>query len=142
MINAKLGVDLKIRDSDLINPDSGGIVLNNIGDLDLINDIALVRQALIVRLNTRQGDLWSHPQYGNPVYDILSDLMTPDWFARAITGITDCINDEPRAQCINVSYTAVPQERRVEFAITYKIIDGRIDNLIWNYSSEEVINNV
>lgn len=143
MVNERLGRDLRITDTDnWLNPESGGLVLSDHGDADTIDDAALVDQALRLRLNTRKGELWAHPDYGNPVYDILSDLMTDEWFARAISGLTDCINDEPRASCTGVTYTAVPQERRVEFTIQYKIVDGRQGNLIWNYAAEEAINRV
>lgn len=143
MVNEKLGVDLKITDTDnWLSPESGGLVVTASGDAATIDDAALVDQALRVRLNTRKGELWAHPEYGNPVYDILSELMTPDWFARAVAGLTDCINDESRANCVGVTYSAVPQERRVEFAIRYRIVDGRQNNLIWNYATEEVIGNV
>ena len=68
--------------------------------------------------------------------------MTTEWFARAVAALTDCINDEPRARCVSVTYAAVPQERRVAFTIRYQIIDGRQDNLIWDYAAEEAINGV
>lgn len=143
MKNKKLGVDIKINGAnEWLTPDSGGIVLAGTGDMAVVDDIALVDQALKLRLNTRKGELWAHPSYGNPVFDILSDLMSEDWLANAVNGLTDCINDEPRAECLGVSYKAVPQERRVEFTVQYRVIDGREKSLVWNYASEEAIGNV
>lgn len=143
MKNKKLGVDIKITGAnEWLAPDSGGIVLAGTGDMATVDDLALVDQALKLRLNTRRGELWAHPDYGNPVFDILSDLMSDAWLANAVNGLTVCINDEPRAECVSVSYEATPQDRRVTFTIRYRVIDGREASLIWNYASEEAIGDV
>lgn len=143
MKNKNLGVDIRITGAnDWLTPESGGIVLAATGDMETVDDVDLVDQALKLRLNTRKGELWAHPAYGNPVFDILSDLMSPEWFSHAVDGLTECINDEPRAQCVDVSYEAVPQERRVAFTIQYRIVDGREGSLVWSYASEEAIENV
>lgn len=140
MINKRLGIDLKITgNAGWFSTTQGDLTVNDFEDISIVDDVAVVDQALKQRLNTRKGELWAHPEYGNPVFDILSELMSNDWYMQAVAGLKECINDEPRAECVNISYDSTPQDRRVEFTIRYKIVgDGRQGNLIWEYASEGV----
>lgn len=144
MINERLGRDLKISGTaGWLSTAQGDLAINDFADISTVNDIAVVDQALKQRLNTRKGELWAHPGYGNPVFDILSELMSQDWYMQAVAALKKCINDEPRAECVDVSYTSVPQERRVEFTLQYRIVgDGRQGNLIWQYTPEAVEDSV
>ncbi len=140
MINKRLGIDLKITgNAGWFSTTQGDLAVNDFADIGIVDDVAVVDQALKQRLNTQKGELWAHPEYGNPVFDILSELMSNDWYMQAVAGLKECINDEPRAECVNISYDSTPQERRVEFTIRYKIVgDGRQGNLIWDYAPEAV----
>lgn len=144
MINKKLGTDLKITGTaGWFTTTHGDLAVNDFSDIGTVYDLAVVDQALKQRLNTRKGDLWAHPEYGNPVFDILSDLMTQEWYMQAVALLKECIDDEPRAECVNISYTSTPQERSVVFTIQYKIVgDGRQSNLNWAYAPEAVESSV
>lgn len=140
MANAALGVDIALDGSLSWQAAEGNdMKTTDTNDIALVDDLDVVRQALFKRLNTRKGDLWAHPDYGCGIWDILSDLMTDTWYKEAVSTIQECINDDPRAQVVSVTYSAVPQNRQVAFTITYRIIsDGRQDNLVWNYAPEAV----
>lgn len=138
MVNERLGRDLKITGTaGWFATTQGDLALNDFEDIGTVDDVAVVDQALKQRLNTRKGDLWAHPEYGNPIFDILSELMSDDWYMQAVAVLKDCINDEPRADCINVSYSSTPEKRSVEFTIQYRVVaDGRTSNLTWDYAPE------
>ena len=144
MVNKRLGKDFKITGtSGWFTTLQGDLVINSFSDIDTVDDVAVVDQALKQRLNTRKGGLWSHPDYGNPVFDIVSELMSREWYMQAVADVMDCINEEPRAECIDVSFTSTPQNRSVEFVIEYRIVgDGRRRNLNWEYAPEAVESSV
>lgn len=144
MINRRLGIDIKISGTDgWTDTAEGDLTVSAFDDIAMVNDIAVVDQALKKRLNTRKGELWAHPDYGNPVFDILSELMSAEWYVEAVACLVECINEEPRAECVNVTYSSTPEERRVEFTIKYRILsDNRTANLNWEYNPEAVESSV
>ncbi|TWH45888.1 GPW/gp25 family protein [Sporomusa sp. KB1] len=144
MANSKLGVDIALDGSLslLTSTGSSDLKQSQTGDVARIDDVSTVRQALTKRLNTRKGELWAHPKYGCGIWDILSDLMTDTWYLEAVATIREAINDDPRSSVVSVTYEAVQQERYVIFTIVYQVIDGRQDNLIWDYAPEEVTGSV
>lgn len=142
-VNQALGVDIALSGTSQWTDSSGDISVSTTNDLQTVDDITVVRQALIKRLNTRRGVLWAHPKYGCEIWDILSELMSDTWYRQAVATVTECINDDPRTQVVSVVYEGVPQERRVTFTITYQILsDGRQDNLVWTYAPEAVTDSV
>lgn len=140
--NKALGIDIALESNSNLLVATGDIQTTVTNDLSTVDDLEVVRQALVKRLNTTKGGLWAHPEYGCDIWDILSDPMTDTWFKQAIAAVIECINDDPRAQVISVTYDAVPQERQVVFTIVYSVVDGRQNNLIWNYASEAVTDSV
>lgn len=135
--NLDLGIDILLTGNANLSATSGDLSTTSTNDIAVVDDVENVRQALIKRLNTRKGDLWAHPDYGCDIWDILSDPMTDAWLKSAVQTIADAINDDPRSQVVKVTYESVQQERYVIFTIIYEIIDGRQDNLVWNYAEEE-----
>ena len=144
LANSKLGVDVALDGSLslLTSTGSSDLKASQSGDVAKIDDLNTVRQALVKRLNTRKGELWSHPAYGCRIWDILSELMTETWYMEATAAVREAINDDPRCSVVSVSYEAVPQERYVTFTMVYRVADGRQDNLIWDYVPEEVTDSV
>jgi len=59
----KYGRDLKIRDSGTQNEGADLIVGQN-GDLELIEGVENVEQALMIKFATEQGELALHPDFG------------------------------------------------------------------------------
>jgi len=122
MANPRLGVDL------------AGLDLRTTlqGDLALIEDKENVRAAIIRRLDTPMGKLFSHPDYGNPLHDLLSEPINQDFEGRAVIAIQQCLSKEPRIKLEGVEVTLVPEQRQVLFNITYRILDEPgPENLVW-----------
>lgn len=144
MANKALGIDITLSGSlHWTDAATGDIQTTQSNDLSIIDDLMVVKQALLKRLSTRKGELWAHPDYGCGIWDILSELMSDTWYAEAVATIKECINDEPRAKVISVSYSSTPQDRQVIFTISYQIVDdGRQDNLVWDYAPEAVTDSV
>jgi len=122
MANQKLGVDLA-------GPD---LVPTYQGDASLVDDKVNVRGAIMRRLNTPLGGLFTHPEYGNPVHDILSDTMDEAWAGKAMAGIRQCLAQEPRIKVEAVKVEMYPEQRTAVFLISYKLLDEPgIQNIIW-----------
>ncbi|MDF2568615.1 MAG: hypothetical protein K0R55_219 [Sporomusa sp.] len=144
MANQALGIDIALSGALHWSAEATGDIQTTLSsDFSKVDDLTVVKQALVKRLSTRKGDLWAHPDYGSDIWDILSDPMSDTWYLEAVATIKECINDEPRAAVISVSYNSTPQDRQVTFTISYQIVDdGRQDNLIWDYASEAVTDSV
>lgn len=121
----KLGVDIA-------GPD---LAATYQGDLALANGANNVKGAIIRRLDTPLGGLFSHPSYGNPVWDLLSDVMDRSWSGRAEAAIRTCLAQEPRITVRDVQVTVYPEDRQAVFSIDYQVLDvPRADNLVWSVS--------
>jgi len=119
MANPKLGVDLAGRTTAQ-------------GDLNLMEDVENVRAAMTRRLDTPLGALFSHPGYGNPVHDMLSEPMDSTWEGKALAGIRSCLEQEPRITLKTVEVTIYMEMRKAAFNSTYLILGTpREDNLVW-----------
>lgn len=122
MANPKLGVDLA-------GPD---LIPTYQGDVALVEDKKNVKGAILRRLNTPLGGLFAHPQYGNPVHDILSEIMDQAWAGKAIAGIRQCLDQEPRVKVETVDVDMYPEQRLAVFNITYRVLDEPgAENLVW-----------
>lgn len=144
MKNLQLGTDLKLENvGSWLNAAETDVATTESGDLAVIDDRDNVRQALLRRFNTPVGVLWAHPEYGNPVWDILSEGIDDDFLHRATDGLRDCILQEPRVELISISYTENPEARLVIFDISYKLLnDTRVDNLNWELDVGRVMDSV
>lgn len=144
MANKALGIDIALSGVlQWTDTATGDIQTTKSNDLSTVDDLTVVKQALVKRLNTHKGDLWAHPGYGCAIWDIISDPMSDTWYLEAVATIKECINDEPRAKAISVSYVSIPEDRQVTFTVSYQIVDdGRQDNLVWDYDSEAVTDSV
>lgn len=133
-MNPRLGVDIATTSS---YEDGAGEVLVMNGDMRTANDKENVRQALIMRLHCPKGTLIRHPEYGNGIYDKLSEPMSDEFLALATADVQECINQEPRTELVSVTPLVMPEERIVQFMIKYRI-KGRpgIENLVYT----EVVN--
>ena len=136
MKNEQLGVDIRLGADD-------EFVVSDTGDLAGVDDIENVRQALILRLNTPQGDLWAHPEYGNGAYDILSESMSDDFLARALDAIRECVNQEPRVRLIDITQEVYHEDRMIIYTLQYEILnDTRTDNLVFTIDVKRVMESV
>lgn len=122
MGNPKLGIDLA-------GPD---LIPTYQGDTALVDDRANVRGAMMRRLNTPLGGLFAHPEYGNPVHDLLSETMDEAWQGKALAGIRQCLDQEPRIKVEDVQVYIYPEQRKAFFNISYAVLDDPgIENIVW-----------
>lgn len=137
--NPALGVDLRLENSgDWLGSGTADLAATADSGINTIDDADNVRQALLRRLNTPKGGLWAHPEYGNPVWDILSEPMSETWLAQAVWLVRECINDEPRAEVVSISREAIPAKRVVRFTVVYRVTgDDELKNLVWDALKEE-----
>ncbi len=122
MANPKLGVDL------------AGLDLHTTyqGDLALMQDVDNVRAAIHRRLETPLGGLFSHPDYGNPLHEYLSEQMDSTWEGKAIVGIKECLKQEPRITLKKVEISINMESRKAAFSISYLVLNAPgEDNLVW-----------
>lgn len=120
--NPKLGVDLA-------GPD---LASTPAGDVALVDGRENVRRAILRRLNTPLGGLFAHPQYGNPVHDILSETMDDAWAGKAVAGIRQCLDQEPRIRVEAVKVDMYPEQRLAVFEISYRVLDEPgAENIVW-----------
>ncbi|WCK53831.1 hypothetical protein PP175_21315 [Aneurinibacillus sp. Ricciae_BoGa-3] len=102
---------------------------SNQGDYVLIADTDNVDQAVIRRIMTPLGSLFYDDTYGNGVYDILSDPMTPAWAADAQQKMQDCLSYEVRIQVISVHVVLLNEQRKAFFSIIYQYANGGTNTL-------------
>lgn len=122
MPNPKLGVDLA-------GPD---LVPTYQGDTALVEDKVNVRKAIERRLNTPLGRLFAHPEYGNPVHDLLSEPMDDAWQGKAIAGIRQCLAQEPRIKVEAVQVEIFLEDRKAVFTTSYSVVETPgVENLVW-----------
>ena len=120
--NQKLGVDLAGLDLQITYQ----------GDLAVVDGLANVRAAVLRRLNTPIGGLFSHPTYGNPVHDLLSEPMDDSWSGRVLAGIRQCLQREPRITLLETSLTIEMEARKAVILIQYSVLDNPgQENLVW-----------
>ncbi|WP_041275356.1 GPW/gp25 family protein [Desulforamulus ruminis] len=96
-----------------------------------------VRQAVWLRIHTPLGALVLHPEYGNPVYDLLSEPMDETWPTRAALAMRECLSYEPRIEVQAVQIKLSHEERKVQFVITYIVLgQPKPENVVWEGSYE------
>ena len=127
----QLGKDLKLEDATFFDGLSGPEV-THLKDFETIHSADNVRQALLIRLNCRKGDLWAHPNFGNPVWDMLSRPMDENFIGDATRGIKECLSAEPRAELIRIEAQPDYLSRQIDFTIRYRVLgDPKSHNLVW-----------
>ncbi|MED0680594.1 GPW/gp25 family protein [Aneurinibacillus thermoaerophilus] len=96
------------------------IGISNQGDYALVSDTENVDLAVIRRITTPLGDLFYDDTYGNGVFDILSDPMTPAWAVDAQQKLYECLQYEDRIQVVSVDVLIENEKRKAAFSITYR----------------------
>ncbi|GIM45967.1 hypothetical protein DNHGIG_15160 [Collibacillus ludicampi] len=94
------------------------------GDLALVAGVDNLHQALERRWATPYGALFYAPDYGNTIFDMLSEPITPDWIERAIVAARSCILADPRVADVQVTVTPFPEKRIVHFLNKWVAVDG------------------
>ena len=89
-------------------PQTGGT------DLETLQDVQNLQQALLMRFLTRQGELsrLGHPDYGCRLYTLIGELNTPVIRNRAKLFVLEALGAEPRVEeVISVDVTAGARDR-------------------------------
>jgi phage baseplate assembly protein W len=118
---ADFGTDLRLL-GDLVrqNDRAGGSDLKRVHtrpdnyDLDILQQVENLQQALLLRFLTRQGDLTAlgHPNYGSRLYTLIGELNNPSNRNRAKLFVLEALAAEPRiARVISVDVTAGARDR-------------------------------
>lgn len=119
--HAQFGTDLRLL-GDLVrqNDRAGGSDLKRVhtkpdnDDIDILQQVENLQQALLLRFLTRQGDLTAlgHPEYGSRLYTLIGELNTPTNRNRAKLFTLEALAAEPRiAHVISVDVTAGARDR-------------------------------
>lgn len=127
----QLGKDLKLGEATYFDGLSGPDISGE-QDWNTIYNADNVRQALLIRLNCRKGDLWAHPEFGNPIWDMLSRPMDENFEEDATQAIRECLSAEPRAEEIRIDSELNYLYRQAAFSIWYRVLkDPKAHNLVW-----------
>lgn len=103
---------------------SGDRVVSAVGDYVMVSGTDNLQQALERRWGTRKRALFYAPDYGNGVYDLLSQPITSNWIDQATRAASQCILDDPRVSDVQVTVTPNPQKRTVVFQFQWTAVDG------------------
>ena len=115
----------------------------NLKDLELLNDLQNLQQALLLRFLTRAGDLsqLGHPDYGSRLYTLIGELNNDTNRNRAKLFVLEALSAEPRVQQINsvdvtpdpairtqininVSLTAIKTNTTLNFVFPFSLEGG------------------
>ncbi|SEE84997.1 Phage baseplate assembly protein W [Rhizobiales bacterium GAS191] len=119
---ARYGIDLRLLgDLERQNDRNGGSDLfsytrpqTGLVDLQTLQDVQNLQQALLLRFLTRQGDLaqLGHPDYGSRLYTLIGELNNATNRNRAKLFVLEALAAEPRVQrVISVDVTAGARDR-------------------------------
>ncbi len=98
--------------------------VSNQGDYALLTGEKNVDMAVKRRLTTPCGSLFYDEEYGNAVYDILSDTMGEEWEIKATNALRECLDGESRIRVISIDVIRLNEERKAIFYITYAYQNG------------------
>jgi phage baseplate assembly protein W len=125
--HAQFGTDLRLL-GDLVrqNDRAGGSDFKRVEsksgdhDIDILEQVENLQQALLLRFLTRQGDLTvlGHPDYGSRLYTLIGELNNPTNRNRAKLFVLEALAAEPRiARVISVDVTAGARDR-IDIAVS------------------------
>jgi phage baseplate assembly protein W len=100
--------------------------LNGLTDLDVVQDVENLQQALLLRFLTRAGDLavLGHPDYGSRLYTLIGEPNTAGNRNRAKLFVLEALAAEPRVkQVVSVTVTAGARDR-IDVAVSLLAIES------------------
>ncbi|ADY55142.1 GPW/gp25 family protein [Syntrophobotulus glycolicus DSM 8271] len=95
--------------------------VNYLGHYDLVSGNENVHQAVQLRLNTPVGSLVLHPEYGNAIFDIISEPMDDDFPVKAELAVRECLATETRINVASVAVKMLNEKRTAQIFIKYSI---------------------
>lgn len=135
-----MGMDLYLDVSDGNRKEFiGQLVNDNKNDIAVVKGIDNLRQSLILRLLTRKGTLYRHPEYGSTIPNILGELIKETTLQDAVTEFKRCITTDERVSKVSVTESEVtgnsiyieaeisPLSKDAAFSLfIYRAEDGKI----------------
>jgi phage baseplate assembly protein W len=120
--------DLRYANDRLHGSDLHTVVRAKTGraDLQTLDGVDNLSQALLLRFVTRQGELEAigHPEYGSRLYTLIGELNNATNRNRAKLFVLEALAAEPRvARVESVSVSAGARDR-LDIALTLKAIDS------------------
>lgn len=112
-----------------------------LSDLEMVNDLQNLQQALLLRFVTRVGDLsqLGHPDYGSRLYTLIGELNNDTNRNRAKLFVLEALSAEPRVQQVNsVDVTPDPAVRtQINIKVSLTAIKTNTTlNLVFPFSLE------
>jgi phage baseplate assembly protein W len=92
----------------------------------LTDDQAILQQACLLRLQTARGTLWTDPEYGDAIAEILQDGLTAASFGRIPERVRAELEKDERIGSVGVAATigGAPGSYAVILAITVRPATG------------------
>ena len=102
--DAVLGNDLKLNlHTDVTLDEQRGVLVSNGSDLDTADGIDNLKQSIIMRILTRKGTLYRHPNYGSTLSDMLGKPISSSLLHDITTEVQRVISTDTRVQSAEVT---------------------------------------
>lgn len=97
--DAVLGNDIKLNlHSDVTLDEQRGVLVSNGRDLDTADGIDNLKQSLIMRILTRKGTLYRHPNYGSTLPDMIGKPISSTLLHDITTEVQRVVSTDTRVQ--------------------------------------------
>lgn len=103
--------------------------VNYLGNYALVSGKANVQQAVELRINTQIGALVLHPEYGNPVFALLSEPLDDNFPVKAELAVRECLAGETRISIHSVTVNRLNEKRVAQIFIKYSVIGEEPETL-------------
>lgn len=102
--DAVLGNDIKLNlHTDVTLDEQRGVLVSNGRDLDTADGIDNLKQSLIMRILTRKGTLYRHPNYGSTLPDMIGKPISSTLLHDITTEVQRVISTDTRVQSAEVT---------------------------------------
>ena len=131
--NQYLGIDIKFDEE-------GDLMISSTGDLEMVVGRDCLLQDLQDRFETMPGDLYTHPDWGCQIKQLLGALSTPLNRALAVRYLRLAVLDEARArkETVQILVRQFTTERK-EFEIRFTPMGGFTqESLVWGFGLTEL----
>lgn len=106
--DAVLGNDIKLNlHTDVTLDEQRGVLVSNGRDLDTVDGIYNLKQSLIMRMLTRKGTLYRHPNYGSTLPDMLGKPLSSTLLHDIVTEVQRVISTDTRVQSAEVTNSRI-----------------------------------
>lgn len=102
--DAVLGNDIKLNlHTDVTLDEQRGVLVSNGRDLDTVDGIYNLKQSIIMRILTRKGTLYRHPNYGSTLPDMLGKPISSALLHDITTEVERVVSTDTRVKSAKVT---------------------------------------